>query len=326
MVLGGRASAVSGSLFTGSQQRTYKGRLVLGHKTPQKAQSMHEPNAGPQSKKWAVCTTVFKPSEAILQMVALQGWSMVVVGDVDAAPFNITAPNLVYLDAAAQQQLKSFEGVVDLLPWKHFGRKNVGYLYAITQGAELIWDFDDDNVLKSGVTPVMPSINVFHVETGCPAFNPYPIMGGPSAADPHMPAEWPRGFPLELLQERCNVTLTAGDASQVAVVQSLADNDPDVDAIFRLTRGVPMHFANSKRTLVVPANVLTPWNAQVRLQEGHCPCIGLLKAFLCTGWLKQVVGRRAVFRNNAFSNQCSMLAGCRIACTVQSSRTLRKSS
>jgi hypothetical protein len=208
-------------------------------------------------------------------MVALKGWSVVVVGDVNAAPFNFTAPNLIYLDAAAQQQLELFTGLVDLLPWKHFGRKNLGYLYAISRGAELIWDFDDDNVLKPGVAPEMPSSNVFHVETSCSVFNPYPLMGGPSAADPRLPPEWPRGFPLELLQKQCNVKLTSGDASRVAVLQSLADNDPDVDGIFRLTRGVPMHFdANSRRTLVVPANVTTPWNAQVWLQYGRCCCCG----------------------------------------------------
>ena len=28
------------------------------------------------------------------------------------------------------------------------GRKNVGYLYAIANGAKLIFDFDDDNLIK----------------------------------------------------------------------------------------------------------------------------------------------------------------------------------
>ena len=28
------------------------------------------------------------------------------------------------------------------------GRKNVGYLYAIANGAETIFDFDDDNLIK----------------------------------------------------------------------------------------------------------------------------------------------------------------------------------
>ena len=37
---------------------------------------------------------------------------------------------------------------VDNLPWNSFGRKNVGYLFAISQGAKVIFDFDDDNIIK----------------------------------------------------------------------------------------------------------------------------------------------------------------------------------
>ena len=54
--------------------------------------------------------------------------------------------NLVFLNANAQKSMNS--EFVDNLPWHSFGRKNVGYLYAINQGAEVIWDFDDDNMLK----------------------------------------------------------------------------------------------------------------------------------------------------------------------------------
>ena len=34
-----------------------------------------------------------------------------------------------------------------LLKWNHFGRKNIGYLYAIQQGASWVLDFDDDNCI-----------------------------------------------------------------------------------------------------------------------------------------------------------------------------------
>ena len=34
------------------------------------------------------------------------------------------------------------------MPWHSFGRKNVGYLFAISNGANVIWDFDDDNIIK----------------------------------------------------------------------------------------------------------------------------------------------------------------------------------
>lgn len=34
------------------------------------------------------------------------------------------------------------------MPWHSFGRKNIGYLFAISYGANVIWDFDDDNIIK----------------------------------------------------------------------------------------------------------------------------------------------------------------------------------
>ena len=41
--------------------------------------------------------------------------------------------------------------ITDQLPWNHFGRKNLGYLYAIQHGADVIFDFDDDNELISDI-------------------------------------------------------------------------------------------------------------------------------------------------------------------------------
>lgn len=109
--------------------------------------------------KWAVLTTVFSPSEAVRQFAYRPDWCVVVVGDHDlpAEPYVVptTAENNVFfLDRATQQRLKS--AFVDSLPWRSFGRKNVGFLYAVARGAEVIWDFDDDNMLKfwmAGATP-----------------------------------------------------------------------------------------------------------------------------------------------------------------------------
>ena len=44
--------------------------------------------------------------------------------------------------------MKMKNSFVESLPWHSFGRKNIGYLYAIANGAKYIWDFDDDNIIK----------------------------------------------------------------------------------------------------------------------------------------------------------------------------------
>ena len=54
--------------------------------------------------------------------------------------------NIFFLSSDDQKRMNN--DFVDLLPWQSFGRKNVGYLFAIARGAKIIWDFDDDNFLK----------------------------------------------------------------------------------------------------------------------------------------------------------------------------------
>ena len=53
-------------------------------------------------------------------------------------------------------QIEMRNSFVDSLPWNSFGRKNIGYLYAVMHGAKFIWDFDDDNALKFWLTGAAP--------------------------------------------------------------------------------------------------------------------------------------------------------------------------
>ena len=171
---------------------------------------------------------------------------------------------------------------VDRLPWNMFGRKNIGYLYAIQHGARVIWDFDDDNMLKfwmEGAAPpgapyidaAIPDYTQEKMEVReprdhqWPTYNPYPVLGAPT-----LPS-WPRGLPLDdIKEEKCSnatVAATTVDPKNIAVLQSLADYEPDVDAIFRFTQPVPLWFKRNQETkpLLVPTRVLTPYNAQATL-------------------------------------------------------------
>lgn len=81
---------------------------------------------------------------------------------------------------------------------------------------------------------------------------------------------WPRGFPLELVKHKHVSALGFGEFSgaSVGVVQSLADQDPDVDAVYRLTMDLPVHFSNASSTLVLANGVFSPFNAQATLHIG----------------------------------------------------------
>ena len=65
---------------------------------------------------------------------------------------------LVFL--SYEDQVKMPSSFVKQLPWNSFGRKNVGYLYAITQGANVIFDFDDDNIIKFWMKGASPDISL----------------------------------------------------------------------------------------------------------------------------------------------------------------------
>ncbi|KAI8100236.1 hypothetical protein M9434_007197 [Picochlorum sp. BPE23] len=153
---------------------------------------------------------------------------------------------------------------VNKVPLNHFGRKNIGYLYAILNGANQIFDFDDDNFLKTGnsLSTAASSIMEMHVKQECLVGNPYPLMGAPFAGN--VPA-WPRGYPLEKIKSNCSeyVQRFKRDKSILSVFQFLADVDPDVDGIFRLTRDIPFSFnSNSKDVIAVSPGLFVPFNAQ----------------------------------------------------------------
>lgn len=77
---------------------------------------------------------------------------------------------------------------------------------------------------------------------------------------------WPRGFPLERLHDigrHACPTFGEREVSGPLVFQALADGDPDVDAIYRLTAPdhTEVHFAREP-ALLVSADSWTPFNSQ----------------------------------------------------------------
>ncbi len=157
------------------------------------------------------------------------------------------------------------------LPWNHFARKNVGYLFALSQGAKQIWDFDDDNMLVERCIEIpgrdKEIISTVKVkQSNLFVFNPYHILGAT-----HTPI-WPRGFPLKhvkveetYLFDQNNIKQSKLELSSVAIMQSLADNDPDVDSIYRLTLPLPITLQGFVNSVMVPVGSYVPLNAQATL-------------------------------------------------------------
>ncbi len=155
------------------------------------------------------------------------------------------------------------------IPWNHFGRKNVGFLYAIMNGASAVFDFDDDNEMIEGKS--LPLLDVKNdvslpwlVADTRPVFNPYPTFVDLDDV------AWPRGFPLTQIENKStwssinNMKSISVRSSKIGVIQSLANHDPDMDAIWRLTRKLPLNFKDGISVLLSPGT-FSSYNAQATL-------------------------------------------------------------
>jgi hypothetical protein len=215
------------------------------------------------SERWVVVTTVNPPTPAIQKLAALEGWRVVVVGD-SKTPADWAWPNVTYLDLAAQAALGFSTHA--LLRTRAYTRKNLGYLYAIARGARIIYETDDDNALiGDALAPLATSAGL-----GAGVARVLEYAAGELTVNHHVhfsqPATWPRGYPLESigdapLREVREATVTP------AVQQGLANGDPDMDAIFRLTRKpaarrIDFSFADDAAPVALPPGSFGPFNAQ----------------------------------------------------------------
>lgn len=279
---GSTGSATSGSLFTAEKVHLFH-QDWLSTTAHRLSSSLTLP--GPACPQWAVVTTIFEVSPAITKLLHPEGkWCVVIVGD-NKTPDPYVLPKdstdlsrVVFLGVEDQRRMEQEIPFLNQLPWNHFGRKNVGYLYAILKGAEYIWDFDDDNTILGKNLPTPQDSGEANMEVmvvpnhNFPVLNPYPIFGAP-----HSPS-WPRGQPLEYIKEAAsyNNDLVAQNLAigSVGVIQSLANHDPDVDAVYRLSQPIPFNFTvdtgNSVRYLAIPKGVRAPFNAQASMWSKSC--------------------------------------------------------
>lgn len=73
--------------------------------------------------------------------------NLVVVGDTKS-PKDWSLPGVHFLDVERQKRLGL--RLHDALPYRHYARKNIGYLFAAMNGARTVYETDDDNELLGG--------------------------------------------------------------------------------------------------------------------------------------------------------------------------------
>ena len=220
------------------------------------------------SEKWVVVTTINPPTDSIKKLTELpEPWKIVVIGDKKTKneEWNIFSNSTKLIFLSIESQIKLNYKTTQYIPYNSYTRKNIGYLYAIEHGAKEIYETDDDNIFTTfDLLNQDFSENIISYAENSPKamINPYAYFGRPSI--------WPRGFRLDDIgldhEKKFYVTNPDFISSKPFVFQGLANGDPDVDAIFRLTRAnayypIRLDFYEMHPLLYFPGNYI-PINSQ----------------------------------------------------------------
>ena len=200
--------------------------------------------------KYIALTSIQPPTGAVKKFAALKDFKLIVAGD-RKTPATWKCGNTVFLSIADQAKLGY--RLTKSLPYDHYCRKMTAYIYAAKNGADMIVDTDDDNIPLSGWT--FPEFNGRFPATqdDLGFINIYRSFTKQNI--------WPRGLPLKLVAAKQPPLKTSRLPVRIGVWQGLADEDPDVDAIYRLTINKPCYFSR-RAPVVLGKGTVSPFNSQ----------------------------------------------------------------
>ena len=201
-------------------------------------------------KKYIVITSIFNPTEPIIEFSKLIDFNLVVAGD-KKSPDNWRNPNTTFLSVNDQERMNS--KLVKILPYNHYCRKMMGYLYAMQNGATVIIDTDDDNIPKANWAFPNFKGSFESIPENLGFINIYSYYTDHKI--------WPRGLPLHLINKIQRTDNLENGNFKIGVWQGLADGDPDVDAIYRLTSDKACNF-HERSPLVLQPGTFSPFNTQ----------------------------------------------------------------
>lgn len=200
---------------------------------------------------YIIITSINYPSEAIRSFSKLKDYKLIVVGD-KKTPSDWSCEGVMFLPVAEQPQIGRY--LNKILPYNHYCRKMLGYLYAFEMRAQSIIETDDDNIPKAGFSfpPFRGKYNMTKKNQGF--INIYQYFTNQKI--------WPRGLPLKDINKdyEFNSIVTISEC-KVGVWQGLADKDPDVDAIYCLVNNRPCFF-EERKPIVLNKGTISPFNTQ----------------------------------------------------------------
>lgn len=204
-----------------------------------------------------VITTIQGPTPGVVAIsngMERTDGDLILVGD-SKTPSDFGHGSAIAL--SVDDQLATDFATAKAVPFNSYTRKLVGYLVAMERGYEWIRETDDDNQPYDSFFEDPPQSIDARQASHEEWINPYAYF-----TDRFV---WPRGFPLDAVRESFAAP-TNGQTSVTAPVllQALADGDPDVDAVYRLSAPNvgAITFDQSEPLAIAPAS-WAPFNSQV---------------------------------------------------------------
>jgi len=203
-------------------------------------------------KKFIVTTTINRPTRATMNFSAMPGWTLVVVGDKKTPHHLYEELNCVYLHPDMQEV--NWKELSDTIGWNSIQRRNIGFVYAYEQGADIIATVDDDNIPCAdwGKDLLIGKTIEFDLyESSTEVFDPLCVTNHPEL--------WHRGFPIQQVTHRHETRYVGKEERKVLIQADLWDGDPDIDAMARLTMKPCVKF-NIENPY--GSNCISPFNSQ----------------------------------------------------------------
>ncbi len=242
--------------------------------------------------RFIVTTTASAPTKALLAFAAIPGWRLIVVGDMKTPHDEYQLNGVTYLSPGRQVEID--RTLSDLIGWNCVQRRNMGYVYAMQHGAEMIATVDDDNVPTERWGRDVWAGGTAHAMVygtgGTPAFDPLSVTNNFLM--------WHRGYPLQWLSRRHPVPMSWLDV-RCDVQANLWDGAPDIDAVCRMM--FPHSVKFSREAMPYTSDMPAPFNSQntilsrAAMRDYFCfPGVGrfddIYASYVC-----QAHGHRVVF-------------------------------
>ena len=201
-----------------------------------------------------VVTSIAAPNAALRALAEgcrERGHDFIVIGDVPSPKdFRLEGCSFYGLD---EQRETGFR-FAELCPVRHYARKNLGYLLAARGGAGVVVETDDDNLPRESFWEARQRRQSVPAVKGAGWVNVYRYFSEANV--------WPRGLPLDRVRDEApavdSLPLTDTDCP---VQQGLADENPDVDAVYRLLLPLPLSFRQDRRVALAEGS-WCPFNSQ----------------------------------------------------------------